>query len=82
MDERFSRLVVLVFEQGGKLDAGLQSMEDKMQEFKSEMYVEFAARRSEMTELLRLNRPPPLVIDPSSVHGRGQASHHNHGEGS
>lgn len=46
-------------------------MDDKFMEFRAEM----TAWRNEMTELMRLNRPPPPVIDPSSVNGRGPASH-------
>nr|GMC84527.1 nuclear poly(A) polymerase 2-like isoform X1 [Ipomoea batatas] len=41
-------------------------MEDSIQEFKDQM----EAWKTEVIELLRLNKPPPPVIDPSLVQGR------------
>ncbi|XP_019184884.1 PREDICTED: nuclear poly(A) polymerase 2-like isoform X2 [Ipomoea nil] len=89
MEDRFRSLEAQVVEQGSKIDsrlqsveARLQSVEDTIQEFKSEMFAQFAGWKSEMTELLRQNRPPSPVIDPSSAHGRGQTSLPNQGEGS
>lgn len=57
-------------------------MQDSNQEFRNQMAAQFDAWKTEMTELLRLNRPPPPVMDPSSVQGRGCENQQHHGEGS
>lgn len=37
MDERLGKLEALVLEDRGKLEEGLQSMDDKLEEFRSEI---------------------------------------------
>lgn len=66
-----SRLEAQVIEQGSKLTTRLLSMDDKFLEFRAKM----TTWKNEMTELMRLNRPPPPVIDPSFVNGRSPSSH-------
>nr|GLL29837.1 uncharacterized protein LOC109186281 [Ipomoea trifida] len=59
IDERLARLEAQVLELGNKQATSQQSMEDSVHELKGSM----EAWKNEIIELLRLNRPPPPVIE-------------------
>lgn len=60
-----------IIELSSKVETGSQTTHDLLKKFATQM----ASWKEEMLETIRLNRPPPPVIDPagfSSVHERGQ----------
>lgn len=83
MDERMKKLEAQMIELHNKVDTRSQTTHDLMEQFAvqlAQITSQMSSWREDMMETIRLNRPPPPVIDPtgfSSVQGRGKV-HSNH----